>query len=300
MNQKVLADLIYDWNFTDQVFTKKHVGILRKQLLTNLKDESKYLSYEVENGKIIKLVYAEFNNAPFELDRIQINCFYFDDKVLTKKLVKDELEKLKKYFHPKKLKTSILFPVREGKLKKILISLGFVDNGVKLKGKVLDSLRVLKKITPKKLPEGFKIRVMNHEKDIDDVLKVELRSHRADPTSVVHKLPKKHWSFFNTFLKDLSKKRTSFVLTYNDKVAGIVAFNKAPHLAGDAMIATISLDNKYKGMGLSKHLYLHAINDMHKRKIKYYYGYSKTRAVLGFAKKLKRKLILESLTRKKS
>jgi hypothetical protein len=127
--ERVIIDKILEWNFTPGERKKSSLNKQVKHLKEILYKPENYLSYNVCNGKLIKLVFAEFSDTPFELDRINVSCFYFEDISITKKNVCDELINLREHFAPKKLK--IVVGGREGqdKLYRLLKRLGFTSNG---------------------------------------------------------------------------------------------------------------------------------------------------------------------------
>ena len=285
MNEKLLIDTIIQWNFSEEEVSKTYLKAFRKKMIQKLKNKNNYLSYEFHNRKIEKLVLAEFSNTPFELDRINILCFHFSDQ----KSIKKELISLREFFKPKKLKIVLSVQHHQKKMQALLKRMGFLSNGIRLKASTSDSYNTMINMKITNLPKEYSIRLMNFKQDIDKVMSIELRAHKNEPSSVVHKLPKKHWEFFRKLLRGLSKKKYTFILEYKRKPIGFIAYNKCKEYNGNGIITTISLDPKFKGKGLSKYLYLKLLQEFKSKRIKKYYGYSKTEQVLKFSKKLKRK-----------
>ncbi len=120
-------------------------------------------------------------------------------------------------------------------------------------------------------------------------MSLEFRAHRSEPSSVVHKLPRKQWSFFKDYLKQLSIKETAYVLKKGAMIISFIGYEIKSDMPSGAFIASISVDPKFRGQGLSKLMYKKMLKDLESKKIKLYYGYSKTNQVLKFSKKLGRK-----------
>ena len=95
-------------------------------------------------------------------------------------------------------------------------------------------------------------------------------------------------------MKGQLRRKTAFVLEYNGEIIGFAAHIRREDLMGNSMIATISINPVFKGQGLSKQLYSKVLEDMSKKKIKEYYGFSKTKQVLKFSKKIERSPMLYS------
>ena len=57
-----------------------------KDLIEKIQSPKNYFSIDYQNGKIEKLVLAEFSDTPFELDRIQVVCFILPEELTTKGL----------------------------------------------------------------------------------------------------------------------------------------------------------------------------------------------------------------------
>jgi len=299
MSEELLINKIVQWNYPDEIlpkpFLKKYFNHIKKLL----RDTKNYLSYEIHNGKIIKLVFANFRFEPVEMDRINVMCFYIDKQKLNIKMVKEELRKLHEYFLPKKINLSLSTSVFETKLIKYFKNLGFVIKSTKLKAQTSDSYLAISKMCLKPLPVYYSIDHMEYDKDIDAVMKIELRSHRNEPTSIVHNLPRKEFESFRYFLKELSLKKTVFVLKFNEKTIGVIAHNIRKNVSRNSTVTTVSIDPKFKGSGLSKYLYKTLVMDLKKKNVDEYYGYSSTKQVLRFAKILQRHPIRYSLVLEK-
>lgn len=286
--ERLIVDKILEWKFAPNE-RKKY--FLKEQALiyqVEIRKPENYLCYEYSAGKITKLIFAQFSDTPFELDRIEIGCFYFDNEVLNKKNICNELVKVRDFFKPKRLKVVIGARENQKKLLKILKTLSFTSNGIKLVAKTSDSLNFLQRTKLTQLNETMSIEKFEYKKHLDDVLKIEYRAHNNEPSSVVYKFPKKHWGFFKDYLINISKDGTSFILKDKNKIIGFVGYEIKKNMPSGSIIVSISLLPKYKGQGLSKHLYLTLLKDMKKHRIDTYYGYTKTNQVLGFSKKLKR------------
>jgi L-amino acid N-acyltransferase YncA len=161
--------------------------------------------------------------------------------------------------------------------------------GVKLVGDVSNSYGKIQMLSIPTENKDFSIEEFKFNQDIEKVMTLELRAHRAEPSSVVHNLPKRHWTFFRDFLKQLSKSKTAFVLKSKGKIIGFVGYNIREEIPSGAFVASVSIDPKFKGQGLSKLMYLKILSEMKSRKIKQFYGYSKTEQVLSFSKKIGRR-----------
>jgi L-amino acid N-acyltransferase YncA len=286
--EKEIVGVILKWLFPKGERSKTYLEKQRKRILKQVRDPNNYLSYNITNGRIEKLVFALFSDAPFELDRIQVVCSYFDDHLLTKKSLKEELRRLREFFKPKKLKIVIGLPPKKTKLLKTLKSLDFESNGIKLKGSVHKSLVSLRKLDIPTLAEEFSYELMNYKNNIKAVMNLEYQAHRSEESSVVYKMPKKHWAFFEDYLKDIARKKLAYVLKYNNKIIGFISYDINSDLPHGAFVVSISLAPKFKGRGIAKFLYLRMLEDLKRRKIKTFYGYSKTKQVLRFSKKIER------------
>lgn len=294
MFKKLLVDKIVEWNLDSNEISKSFKNEYRKNISNQLDDCNNYLSFEICNGKINKLVFATFSNTPVELDRIDVQCFFFTDENMTKGLVRIELVSLRNFFRPKKIKLVIRIRPEHKKLQALVRKFGLVVRGVKLRASVKESFAAITKMKLPQLSEDYSFRLMNYNKDIDQIMLMEARAHRNEPSSVIHNLPRKELAFFRTILKELCKTKTAFVFCYRERPIGLIAHSISKKLKGNSMISTISLDPKFKGQGLSKYLYSKLIHDLEKRNIKTYYGYSSTNQVLDLATSIKRYPILYS------
>jgi len=72
-----------------------------------IKREDTYISYEIQGKKLLKLVVAWRGNSPPFMDRIAINCLYFDPSREKMSLVKQEFDAIKNFFPKKNLKINI-------------------------------------------------------------------------------------------------------------------------------------------------------------------------------------------------
>lgn len=284
---KELAGICVKWNFSKKERSQRYIDDYKKKIIKQLKDSKNYLAYDVANGRVEKFVFAVFSDTPFELDRIQLLCFYFSDQKLTKKNIKEELLKIHNFFRPKKLKVVVGCPASKAKLIRILKALSFLPNGSKLVGRVNKSYSCMSKLSIPEL-DDFSYELMNYKNDIKEVMNLEYRAHRNEITSVVYRMPKKHWAFFEDYLKEICKKKLAYVLRHKKKIIGFISYDINNDLIDGAFIVSISIDPKYKGQGISKFLYKKMLEDLKNKKIKIFYGYSKTRQVLKLSQKLGR------------
>lgn len=284
---KELAGICVKWNFSKKERSQRYIEDYKKKIIKQLKDSKNYLSYDVTNGRVEKFIFAIFSDTPFELYRIQLLCFYFSDQKLTKKNIKDELSRVRDFFKPKKLKIVVGCPASKTKLIRILKKLDFTPNGSKLIGKVNKSYVSIKKLSIPELNE-FSYEQMNYKGDIQDVMNLEYRAHRNETTSVVYRMPKKHWAFFEDYLKEICKKKLAYVLRHKKKIIGFISYDINNDLIDGAFIVSISIDPKYKSLGISKYLYKKMLDDLKNKNIKVFYGYSKTKQVLKFSRKIAR------------
>ena len=152
--EKVVEEII-NWSYAQDGASEKSIRKIKKDLIEKIQSPKNYFSIDYQNGKIEKLVLAEFSDTPFELDRIQVVCFILPEKELTTKGLKKELCLIRDFFRPKKLKLVLAFYPENEKLNRTIKRVGFNLNVVKLKGSVNKSYQVLRKSKLPILPRAF-------------------------------------------------------------------------------------------------------------------------------------------------
>ena len=275
----LLARTVYHIQNGDELRTQAYKKAQIQKIKTKLKDPKNYLAYGIENGVVTKLVLAHIHDNPLEGKGIKLLCFKIPG--YGKVEVKKEIIKLRDYFKKKSLFLFINATQDEPQLYRTLMSLRFCIIGRYFEGDLEKSLTQIKKY-----PE---YQIENLEmSDFNEALRLELRAHRHEPTSVVHKIKKKNWNFFAEHVKTLVPKKQVFIIKERKKIIGLICYTKREGSKASVMVSSIAVHPQYKGLGISKALYVGLLRELKKRRISKYYGYSNTKQVIKSAKKMER------------
>lgn len=126
--------------------------------------------------------------------------------------------------------------------------------------------------------------------DISSAVKLDIESHLHDPSSRMREIFSRPLGkkLMKNFYRNMVKSGNCQLLKKDGKIAGSACwFIDRKNRYG--LVASIFVAEKYKGMGLSKHIYRKLLQEFKKRKCSYYIGSSTTERVLEQAKTLKRK-----------
>lgn len=296
MMQDGLVEKILEWNFSSFERKQGFLSDQKKLWKTKIVDAQNYLSFETSNNTLKKLVFAEFSDTAFEFDRIKVGCFYFSQEKLNRKYVLEELIALRKFFLPRKLNISVNVPMGAKKTYLILHKLKFQQTGTMLVGDVKHSYEKALKFKLGDFEKEFQFRYFNFSRDSKNILLLGYKAHKNEPTSIFYKLPQKeHASFLKSYLKTISQDKTGLILMHKGKDIGFVSYFVRQDCFSSGHIASISLDPKYKGQGLSRLMYKKILDLLHKRKLKQFFGYTNTKQVLKLSNELQRYPCFNSL-----
>ncbi|MBT3982534.1 MAG: GNAT family N-acetyltransferase [Bacteriovoracaceae bacterium] len=258
---------------------------LKKKITNFLKssfnDENSYCSFSVKNGQVEKFILAR-SAADIGGNLIAISHFHFKD-VPSKQELNKVIQSIMDFF-PSLNSIVIGVSPSDKKVTRILKGNKFFIAANEFIGKTSDGIRYLEK-TEK--TSDVLIREMKFKRDIDSVLKIERRAHKEDGSSRIQSYSKKLQIEMKSHYQKMAKLGTAFVATKNEKVIGAVGSYPNGKLS---LIATIVVDPKSQGQGVSKKLYLRALKDLEGRRSTFYKGQTTTSNVLAMGKKMKRKI----------
>lgn len=289
MNKDILVSKILDWNYFYLKRKKKFYKAQRKVFENKISDSNNYLSYEIANNKIKKLVLAEFCDTPFEYDRIKINCFYFSEDRENKKNILEEIFLMRKFFYPKKLNISLNLPYYMQKIQLILQEMNFKKTGTMFIGNVNQSFNKIKDLNIVSLGSDLKLRPFNYSKDSKKIFALDYKAHKNDSTSILNRLTlDQHYQFLKNYLKQVSKERLGLILSHKDVDIGFIGCFIRNDAFSCGHMVSVSIDKKHRGKGFSKYAYKELFSLLKKKRVRQYIGYSNTTQVLNFSSYLER------------
>lgn len=146
------------------------------------------------------------------------------------------------------------------------------------------SLQTLKK---QSLPEGMVVRPVDYHRDIKRIMSIEVGAHHADPTSRMQRMSPSFKNELKQHHKSMAEQGSSFVLEKERELLGVIGTYPRKPIA---LLATISIDPKYQGLGLSRYLYRAALKDLVRRKCPLYKGMTSTKNVMLSAQRMGRQV----------
>lgn len=159
---------------------------------------------------------------------------------------------------------------------------------IELIGQVSQSLVIINKIIS---AEKVKFSRLKKE-DVNKLISLDFKSHASDKSSRMNEIfskpgaRKQAQKFYGGMLKN----KSMFVAKVGKKLAGNIGFfvDKKNQIG---LVACVFVANEFKGMGLSKHLYLKLLNEFKNLGLKYYIGGTTTKGVLALGEKIGRRPI---------
>ncbi|MCK4936708.1 MAG: GNAT family N-acetyltransferase [Elusimicrobiales bacterium] len=268
---------------------KKLTKEIRK--IINNADNKHFVSYSIENGKVLWLWISKIAKDNFDGKIISVNPFWMDSSLINSGGMERTIIQARKFHKAQNIKLQVLVPpLEEGKI------LFYEKEGFKvifhhLIAKVEDSLKYLIK-KKKELPDGYKIRTITVKSELKKFFKIEIEALKSDKTSLWYNTPaKKIGKILLKHRQDNKFKRGYWGLYFKDKLIGgnSVAIIKSPVKIG--LIETIVVLSAHRGRGFSTNLYSEGLNWLKTKKIERYSGGSSTERVLSRIDKMKRKIV---------
>lgn len=226
----------------------------------------------------------------FEEHFFYVSDFYCSPKfrrIFYSRLKKSATEMKKASSHPEKVTRVVIEASSEDKVSQRYFQKRGVLTYIQLVGNTKKSLSLLRKMS---LPQkGVKIALLQ-KKDITKLIELDRKAHLEDKSSRMHKLfqrPNARKSM-RTFYNGLFKNKSFLVIKVNGKLAGNLGYflDKKRKLG---LIASVFIAKDYQGMGLSKLLYLRALEVFNEHRLPHYLGATTTKGVLAIAQDIGRK-----------
>ena len=145
----------------------------------------------------------------------------------------------------------------------------------------------LKYLSSNKGLEDITIRKVNFKNDGKDIMALEIKAHKSDKSSRINIFNKKFRDELTEHHQNMDKIGSSFVAVKNKKVVGVIGTYPQKPIA---LLATISIDPKFQGQGISKALYKAALEDLRSRRCPFYKGMTTTENVLSQMERMGRKV----------
>ena len=268
---------------------KKSTREIKK--IINDADNKHFVSYSIENGKVLWLWVSKIIKDGFGEKIIMVNPFWIDSSLINDVCMERVMAQAKKIHKTPNLKLQILIPSSENKKIPLYEKEGFKVAFYQLSAKVKGSLKYLIK-KKKELSNGYEIRQIIAKSELKKYLKMEIKSLKSDKTSLWYNTPaKKIEKIISKYRQNNKDERGYWGLYYKDKLVGgiSVSIMKSPVKIG--LIAGIDVLPAHRGKGFSNNLYLEGLDWLRAQKVEKYVGRSSTERVLSRINKMKRKIV---------
>ena len=253
-----------------------------------------FISYGVEDGKVLWLWVSKVVPDDFEGELIQVRPFVMDQAMIRDGLMERLAEKAREFHKAGKLRVQFGLANSEQEKSGLYEKCGAKLAYHLLAGKVADSLKYLSGRRPE-LPGGYVLREIDMERELAEYMRVQILSLRSDKTCSMYSLSparirKVFFKYFNS--KPESK---SFGVYDAGKLAGIctVSISKRPRRMG--LLASMVVMPGHRGKGLSSVLYKAGISWFRSRRVERYVGISSTERVLSNVGRMGRKIVMSYL-----
>lgn len=242
---------------------------------------SSYYSYSVTQGRLDHFYYAVPSKDLAKEFVAVISCYQKD---------KLPLGVMKKVFgnmmaaYPKRKHLVIGVAPHQKELERLVKKLRPKLIAHEVLGKPRDALNYLK---DHKVPNDITIRKVDFKRDAKAIMSLEVKAHKADKSSRIKVFNKKFRDELTEHHQNMDKIGSSFVALKNNKIVGVIGTYPQKPIA---LMATISIDPKYQGQGISKSLYKAALEDLKSRRCPFYKGMTTTKNVLSQMERMGRKV----------
>ncbi|MCK5358343.1 MAG: GNAT family N-acetyltransferase [Elusimicrobiales bacterium] len=269
---------------------KKLTKEIRK--IINNADNKHFVSYSIENGKVLWLWISKIAKDNFDGKIISVNPFWMDSSLINSGGMERTIIQARKFHKAQNIKLQVLVPpLEEGKI------LFYEKEGFKvifhhLIAKVEDSLKYLIK-KKKELPDGYKIRTITVKSELKKFFKIEIEALKSDKTSLWYHVPiKKLQKIFLKYHQNNKDESRYWALYYENVLIGGISVSIMKRPVKMGLLGGIDFLPAHRGKGFSTNLYSEGLNWLKTKKIEQYSGGSSTERVLSRVNNMKRKIVI--------
>lgn len=267
--------------------TKEQLKEGKKAIESSLNDPTHSHSYRTVDGILQTMIRSWSAPDAFGVPTLNVEPFYLDENENFSEELQIKIKELEKQVSSDEEKLSIkLFGFQEN-LYDFLLKFGFEIEEFELVGETVDSLKSLKAAV--KEDQGDYTVSYAKEEEIEMILEVLKRAHQQEESSLQNFETEESIEAMRGYYKQMCDDNAVHVLKKQEEIIGEISL--MPKLEKKTgLIASISIDPDHQGKKLSYLLYMEALQELRRRRVPYFTGYSSTEKVLKISEKLNRKI----------